>query len=62
MKEIDYELLEKTIKFPLRIDPYGNYVWSKTDQMIAQFEGEYIKLFSDKIAGGIKKIYKLINH
>lgn len=55
MKEIDYELLEKTIKFPLRIDTYGNYIWSKSNQMIAQFESKYRKLFADKIVGVVKK-------
>lgn len=51
---IDYKLLEETIDFPLWIDPYGGYVWSKSEQMIANFESEFRSLFTKSLEGAMK--------
>lgn len=56
-KEIDFDLLEKTVKFPLRKDEYGWYIWSKINQMIAQLKNcdhETKTLFIDRVCGEIR--------
>jgi hypothetical protein len=53
-KEIDYDLLKSCIKFPLKVDDYGGYIWDDNNDMIAQFNNDYRYIFSDRIGGEIR--------
>ena len=52
--EIDYELLKSCVKFPLKADDYGGYIWDANDEMIAHFERPHKDLASNLIVGGMR--------
>ena len=52
--EVDYELLKSCVKFPLKVDDYGGYIWDANDNMLAQFERPYKNLASNLIAGDLR--------
>lgn len=62
--EIDYELLETSIKFPIKADDYGAFFWDSENKMIAQAKSSSgiwnqttvsnKQLMSEKICGEIK--------
>ncbi len=52
--EIDYELLKSCVKFPLKGDDYGGYIWDANDDMLAQFERPYKKIASNLIVGDLR--------
>jgi len=52
--EIDYELLKSCVKFPLKVDDYGGYIWDANDDMLAQFERPYKKIASNLIVGDLR--------
>lgn len=52
--EVDYELLKNCVKFPLKVDDYGGYIWDANDDMLAQFERPYKNLASNLIAGDLR--------
>lgn len=68
--EIDYELLKSCVKFPLKGDDYGCYIWDANDDMLAQFERPYKNMASSLIEGDLRmfedetteEIYSLDGH
>lgn len=55
--EIDYELLKSCVKFPLKADEYGCYIWDANGDMLAQFERPY-KDFSLNLIEGDLRLFK----
>jgi hypothetical protein len=52
--EIDYELLKSCVKFPLKADDYGGYIWDANDDMLAHFERPHKDLASNLIVGDMR--------
>ena len=52
--KIDYELLKSCVKFPLKVDVYGGYIWDANNDMLAQFERSYKGLSSNLIEGDLR--------
>jgi hypothetical protein len=52
--EIDYELLKSCVKFPLKVDDYGGYIWDANNDMLAQFERPYKDMASSLIEGDLR--------
>lgn len=60
IKEIDYDLLKKTVKFPIVPDPseYSIYIWDSDNNMIASFDDDISKFEYEAALGDIKYFKK----